>query len=73
MVLTQIQVYVKTNLIFPCAYAILYIHLHTLHTKGIEMSDQDFRERGLESLSRIETQTRDNSTRLGVLESDVGR
>ncbi len=36
------------------------------------MSDQDFRERVLESLSRIETQARENSTRLGSLERDVG-
>ena len=36
------------------------------------MSDQDFRERALESLSRIETQARENSTRLGSLERDVG-
>ena len=35
------------------------------------MSDQDFRERVLESLSRIETQARENSTRLGSLERDV--
>ena len=36
------------------------------------MSDQDFRERVLEALSRIETQARENSTRLGTLERDVG-
>ena len=47
-------------------------YTHTLHTGGIEMSDQDFRERALESLSRIEAQARENSTRLGTLERDVG-
>ena len=36
------------------------------------MSDQDFRERVLESLSRIEAQAKENSTRLGTLERDVG-
>ena len=40
--------------------------------RSIEMSDQDFRERVLESLSRIETQAKENSTRLGTLERDVG-
>ncbi len=35
------------------------------------MSGQDFRERVLESLSRIETQARENSTRLGSLERYV--
>ena len=39
---------------------------------GIEMSDQDFRERVLESLSRIEAQAKENNTRLGTLERDVG-
>ncbi len=47
------------------------------------MADQDFRERVLETLSRIETQTRENNarlekrldsldTRVGTLERDVG-
>lgn len=47
------------------------------------MADQDFRERVLETLSRIETQARENNTRLekrldsldthvGTLERDVG-
>ena len=47
------------------------------------MADQDFRERVLETLSRIETQGRENSarlekrldsldTRVGTLERDVG-
>ena len=36
------------------------------------MSDQDFRERVLEALSRLEAQAKENSTRLGVLERDVG-
>ena len=36
------------------------------------MSDQDFRERVLEALSRIEAQAKENSTCLGVLERDVG-
>ncbi len=36
------------------------------------MSDQDFREKVLESLTRIETQAKENSTRLGALERDVG-
>ncbi len=47
------------------------------------MSDQDFRERVLESLSRLETQARENNarveqrldsldTRVGTLERDVG-
>ena len=36
------------------------------------MSDQDFRARALESLSRIEAQAKENSTRLGSLERDVG-
>ncbi|MDE0314313.1 MAG: hypothetical protein OXM61_05390 [Candidatus Poribacteria bacterium] len=50
---------------------------------GIERSDQDFQERVLESLSRIEAQARENSarvekrldsldTRVGTLERDVG-
>ena len=38
---------------------------------GIEMSDQDFRERVLEALSRIEAQAKENSTRLGTLERNV--
>ena len=36
------------------------------------MSDQDFRARALESLSRIEAQAKENSTRLGSLERYVG-
>ena len=36
------------------------------------MSDQDFGERVLESLSRIEAQAKENSTRLGTVERDVG-
>lgn len=36
------------------------------------MSDQDLQERILESLSRIETQAKENSSRLGSLERDVG-
>ncbi len=36
------------------------------------MSDQDFRERVLESLSRIEAQAKENSIRLGTVERDVG-
>ena len=47
------------------------------------MGDQDFRERVLETLSRIETQARENNarlekrldsldTRVGTLERDVG-
>ena len=47
------------------------------------MADQDFRERVLEALSRIETQARENNarlekrldsldTRVGTLERDVG-
>ena len=47
------------------------------------MADQDFRERVLETLSRIETQARENNarlekrfdsldTRVGTLERDVG-
>ena len=36
------------------------------------MSDQVFRERVIEALSRIETQAKENSTRLGTLERDVG-
>ncbi|MDE0085683.1 MAG: hypothetical protein OXU23_08245 [Candidatus Poribacteria bacterium] len=36
------------------------------------MSGQVFRERVLDALSRIEAQTKENSTRLGTLERDVG-
>ena len=36
------------------------------------MSDQDFRERVLDALSRIETQAKEHSTRLGSLERDAG-
>lgn len=50
---------------------------------SIQMADQDFRERVLESLTRIETQARENNARLekrldsldarvGSLERDVG-
>ena len=64
-------------------YAILYGHCTR---EVLKMSDQDFRERVLESLSRIETQVGQNSsrleslerrldsldTRVGTLERDVG-
>lgn len=52
-------------------YVCMLFFTDTAHG-GIEMSDQDFRERVLESLSRIEAQAKENSTRLGTLERDVG-
>ena len=51
---------------------LLCYSIYTLHSGGTEMSDQDFRERVLESLSRLETQGQENSRRLGTLEHDVG-
>ena len=56
---------------------------NTQRKGDIKMADQDFRERVLETLSRIETQARENNTRLekrldsldtrvGTLERDVG-
>ena len=56
---------------------------NTQSKEDIKMADQDFRERVLETLSRIETQARENNarlekrldsldTRVGVLERDVG-
>ena len=55
----------------------------TLNKGVIKMADQDFRERVLESLARIESQARENNarlekrldsldTRVGTLERDVG-
>ena len=49
----------------------MVFYRYNIH-RSIEMSDQGFRERVLESLSRIETQAKENSTRLGTLERDVG-